>query len=83
MTPAEEFMASANGIMYQMAFAYAGELDDRVKAVLAKFAADTHAGWDMVAPIATTEDIAEVVEDVLRRICSRRREIEGGGHGRA
>ena len=82
-TPAE-FLARCEAVIEEMALFYAHAPDGAIEKSLAEMLENTRAGWVVsFKALATPEQIAEVVEDVGKRIQTRRREIEANGCGTA
>jgi hypothetical protein len=85
MTRIDDFMSRASAAIETMAFGYAHLPDDVVAQPLSRIGAALHREWRGLLPAAVLPDegLAEVVEDVIARVRTRRREIEAAGVGRA
>lgn len=85
MMTSADFMSHALSAIELMALAYAHLPDDVAEQSLERIGANLRREWRELLPVAVLPDdgLAEVVEDVLARVQTRRREIEAGGVGSA
>jgi hypothetical protein len=85
MMTIDNFMSRALSAIELMALAYAHVSDDVAEQSLARIGARLRREWRKLlsAAVLPDERLAEVVEDVLGRVRTRRREIETGGVGLA
>jgi hypothetical protein len=81
MMTSAEFMSRASAAIEMMAFGYAHVSDDVAERSLARIRDNLRREWRELLSVAVLPDdgLAEVVEDVLARVRTRRREIEAGG----
>jgi hypothetical protein len=85
ITTVEDFMSSALSTIELMALGHAHVPDDVAEQSLVRVGGNLRRKWRELLPASVLADdgLAEVVEDVLARVRTRRREIEATGVGSA
>jgi hypothetical protein len=85
MITSDEFMSRALSAIELMALSYAHLPDDVAEQSIVRIRDNLRREWRELLSVAVLPDdgLAEVVEDVLARVRTRRREIEAGGVGSA
>jgi hypothetical protein len=85
MMTIDNFMSRAMSAIELMALGYAHVSDDVAEQSLARIAGNLREEWRPLLPVSVLPDegLAEVVQDVIARVRTRRREIEAGGVGSA
>jgi hypothetical protein len=85
ITTVDEFMSRALSAIELMALGHAHVPDDVAEHSLSRIGGNLRRKWRGLLPAAVLPDegLAEVVEDVLARVRTRRREIEAAGVGSA
>jgi hypothetical protein len=81
----DNFMSRALSAIEMMALGYAHLPDDVAEQSLARIGGNLRREWRKLLSAAVLPDdgLAEMVEDVLARVRTRRREIEAAGVGSA
>jgi hypothetical protein len=73
----DEFMERVGAAVEQLALLYAATPHDAMEQSLAAIADKLRDGWRQLAPLSISDaDVGGAVDDVLKRVRARRREIE-------